>query len=195
MTPTSELLLSAQTIIYGFAVARLLHGAPGIFTLKKSSVLVIIVWITCCLHVALNLWTITNIFEQRLDFFDFLLLFVYAGVAYFMCDTLTPHNSENIESVTDHFTSIRKRYWLCHISLCINMIFIFEYTARSRNVVTEEKILLFYVVVIIPWMLISIFGLYAKTKNLQLIAVSIQLFLYLFNTFFVFLESSSIVGK
>ena len=192
MTPTSELLLSAQTIIYGFAVARLLHGAPGIFTLKKSSVLVIIVWITCCLHVALNLWSITNIFEQRLDFFDFLLLFVYAGIAYFMCDTLTPHNSENIESFIDHFNLIRKRYWLCHISLCINTVFVFEYTARARNVVTEEKILLFYVVVIIPWMLISIFGLYAKTKNLQLIAVSIQLFLYLFNTFFVFLESSSI---
>ena len=110
---------------------------------------------------------------------------------YFMCDTLTPHNSENIESFTDHFNLIRKRYWLCHISLCINMIFIFEYTAK--NVVTEEKISLFYVVIIIPWMLISIFGLYAKTKNLQLIAVSIQLFLYLFNTFFVFLESSSIV--
>ena len=27
MTPTSELLLSAETIILGFAVARLLHGA------------------------------------------------------------------------------------------------------------------------------------------------------------------------
>ena len=193
MTPTSELLLSAQTIIYGFAVARLLHGAPGIFTLKKSSVSVIIVWITCCLHVALNLWSITNIFEQRLDFFDFLLLLVYAGIAFFMCDTLTPHNCEQIKSFTDHFNLIKKRYWLCHISLCINTVFVFEYTARARNVVTEEKILLFYVVVIIPWMLISIFGLYAKTKTFQLIAVSIQLFLYLFNTFFIFLESSSIV--
>ena len=110
-----------------------------------------------------------------------------------MCDNLTPHNSDQIKSFTDHFNLIRKRYWLCHISLCINMVFVFEYTARARNVVTEEKIILFYVVVIIPWMLISIFGLNAKTKNLQLIAVSIQLFLYLFNTFFIFLESSSIV--
>ena len=180
MTPTSELLLSAETIIFGFAVARLLHGAPGIFTLKKSSVSVIIVWITCCLHVALNLWSITNIFEQRLDFFDFLLLLVYAGIAFFMCDTLTPHNCEQIKSFTDHFNLIRKRYWLCHISLCINTVFVFEYTARARNVVTEEKILLFYVVVIIPWMLISIFGLYAKTKIFNLSQ-------FLYNYFFIYL--------
>ena len=157
MTPTSELTLSAETIIFGFAVARLLHGAPGIFSKKKSSVSVIIIWITCCLHVAITLWSGTNRFELRLDFFDFLLNLVFAGITFFMCDTLTPHNSENIESFTDHFNSIRRRYWLCHISLCINMIFIFEYTAK--NVVTEEKISLFYVVIIIPWMLISIFGL------------------------------------
>ena len=193
MTPTSELLLSAETIIFGFAVARLLHGAPGIFTLKKSSVSVIIVWITCCLHVALNLWSITNIFEQRLDFFDFLLKLVFAGITFFMCDNLTPHNSDQIKSFTDHFNLIRKRYWLCHISLCINTVFVFEYTARARNFVTEEKILLFYVVVIIPCMLISIFGLYAKTKNLQFIAVSLLLFLYSFNGSVTLLESSSIV--
>ena len=193
MTPTSELLLSAETIIFGFAVARLLHGAPGIFTLKKSSVSVIIVWIICCLHIATNLWSTTNRFELRLDFFDFLLKLVFAGITFFMCDNLTPHNSDQIKSFNDHFNLIRKRYWLCHISLCINMVFVFEYTARARNVVTEEKILLFYMVVILPWMLVSIFGLNTKTKNLQLIAVSIQLFLYLFNTFFIFLESSSIV--
>ena len=35
MTPTSELLLSAETIILGFALARLLHGAPGIFNGKN----------------------------------------------------------------------------------------------------------------------------------------------------------------
>ena len=191
MTPTSELLLSAETIIFGFAVARLLHGAPGIFTLKKSSVSVIIVWITCCLHVALNLWSNTNLFEQRLDFFDFMLLLVSAGIAFFMCDTLTPHNSEQIKSYTDHFNLIKKRYWLCHISLCINMVIIFEYTAK--NVVTEEMYRLFYVAIIIPWMLISIFGFYSKTKNLQLIAVSLLLFLYSFNSSVTLLESSSIV--
>ena len=191
MTPTSELLLSAETIILGFALARLLHGAPGIFTLKKSSVSVIIVWIICCLHIATNLWSTTARFELRLDFFDFLLKLVFAGITFFMCDNLTPHNSDQIKSFTDHFNLIRKRYWLCHISLCINLVFIFEYTVK--NIVTEEMYRLTYVAILIPWMLISIFGLYAKTKNLQLIAVSIQLFLYLFNTFFVFLESSSIV--
>ena len=191
MTPTSELLLSAETIIFGFALARLLHGAPGIFTLKKSSVSVIIVWITCCLHIALNLWSITNIFEQRLDFFDFLLFLVYAGIAFFMCDTLTPHNSEQIKSYTDHFNLIKKRYWLCHISLCINLVIIFEYT--GKNVVTEEMYRLFYAAIIIPWMLISIFGFYSKTKNLQLIAVSLLLFLYSFNSSVTLLESSSIV--
>ena len=191
MTPTSELLLSAETIIFGFAVARLLHGAPGIFTLKKSSVSVIIVWITCCLHIGIALWSTTNRFELRLDFFDFWLKIIFAGITYFMCDQLAPHNSDQIKSFTDHFNLIRKRYWLCHISLCINMIFIFEYTAK--NVVTEEKISLFYVVIIIPWMLISIFGLYAKTKNLQFIAVSLLLFLYSFNGSVTLLESSSIV--
>ena len=191
MTPTSELLLSAETIIFGFAVARLLHGAPGIFTLKKSSVSVIIVWITCCLHIGIALWSITNRFELRLDFFDFWLKIIFAGITYFMCDNLTPHNSDQIKSFTDHFNLIRKRYWLCHISLCINMVFIFEYTAK--NVVTEEKISLFYVVIIIPWMLISIFGLYAKIKNLQFIRVSLLLFLYSFNGSVTLLESSSIV--
>ena len=83
MTPTSELLLSAETIIFGFAVARLLHGAPGIFTLKKSSVSVIIVWITCCLHVAITLWSGTNRFELSLDFFDFLLNLVFFCRNYF----------------------------------------------------------------------------------------------------------------
>ena len=188
MTPTSELLLSAETIIFGFAVARLLHGAPGIFTLKKSSVSVIIVWIICCLHIATNLWSTTARFELRLDFFDFLLKLVFAGITFFMCDNLTPHNSDQIKSFTDHFNLIRKRYWLCHISLYINMIFIFEYTAK--NIVMEEKISLFYVVIIIPWMLISIF---AKTKNLQFIVVSLLLFLYSFNGSVTLLESSSIV--
>ena len=107
-----------------------------------------------------------------------------------MCDNLTPHNSDQIKSFTDHFNLIRKRYWLCHISCCINIVFIFEYTIK--NIITEEKILLFYVVAIIPWMLISIFGLYSKTKNLQLIAVSLLLFLYSFNSSFPFLESSSL---
>ena len=191
MTPTSELLLSAETIILGFAIARLLHGAPGIFTLKKSSVSVIIVWIICCLHIATNLWSTTNRFELRLDFFDFLLKLVFAGITFFMCDNLTPHNSDQIKSFTDHFNLIRKRYWLCHISLCINMVIIFEYTAK--NVVTEEMYRLFYVAIIIPWMLISIFGFYSKTKNLQLIAVSLLLFLYSFNSSVTLLESSSIV--
>ena len=86
---------------------------------------------------------------------------------------------------------------LCTIDFCVLRVlwctvFVFEYTARARNIVTVEKILLFYVVVIIPWMLISIFGLNAKTKNLQLIAVSLLLFLYLFNSSFTFLESSSL---
>ena len=40
---------------------------------------------------------------------------------------------------------------------------------------------------------VSIFGLNAKTKNLQLIAVSLLLFLYSFNSSFTFFESSSIV--
>ena len=190
MTPTSELLLSAETIILGFAIARLLHGAPGIFTLKKSSVSVIIVWIICCLHIATNLWSTTARFELRLDFFDFLLKLVFAGITFFMCDNLTPHNSDQIKSFTDHFNLIRKRYWLCHISLCINLVFIFEYTVK--NIVTEEMYRLTYVAIIIPWMLISIFGLYSKTKNLQLIAVSLLLFLYLFNSAFTFLESSSL---
>ena len=192
MTPTSELLLSAETIILGFAIARLLHGAPGIFTLKKSSVSVIIVWITCCLHIALSLWSITNRFELRLDFFDFWLKIIFAGITYFMCDNLTPHNSDQIKSFTDHFNLIRKRYWLCHIGLCINIAFAHEYTGIAKNIITREKSLLFYMVVILPWMLVSIFGLNAKTKNLQLIAVSLLLFLYLFNSVFTFLESSSL---
>ena len=193
MTPTSELLLSAETIIFGFAVARLLHGAPGIFTLKKSSVSVIIVWIICCLHIATNLWSTTARFELRLDFFDFLLKLVFAGITFFMCDNLTPHNSDQIKSFTDHFNLIRKRYWLCHIGCCINIALAHEYTGIAKNIITREKSLLFYMVAILPWMLVSIFGLNAKTKNLQLIAVSLLLFLYLFNSAFTFLESSSIV--
>ena len=192
MTPTSELLLSAETIILGFAVARLLHGAPGIFTLKKSSVSVIIVWIICCLHIATNLWSTTNRFELRLDFFDFWLKIIFAGITYFMCDNLTPHNSDQIKSFTDHFNLIRKRYWLCHIGCCINIAFAHEYTGIAKNIITRDKSLLFYMVVILPWMLVSIFGLNAKTKNLQLIAVSLLLFMYLFNSVFTFLESSSL---
>ena len=192
MTPTSELLLSAETIIFGFAVARLLHGAPGIFTLKKSSVSVIIVWITFCLHIGIALWSTTNRFELRLDFFDFWLKIIFAGITYFMCDNLTPHNSDQIKSFTDHFNLIRKRYWLCHIGLCINIAFAHEYTGIAKNIITREKSFLFYMVVILPWMLVSIFGLNAKTKNLQLIAVSLLLFLYLFNSAFTFLESSSL---
>ena len=192
MTPTSELLLSAETIILGFAVARLLHGAPGIFTLKKSSASVIIVWITCCLHIGIALWSITNRFELRLDFFDFWLKIIFAGITYFMCDQLAPHNSDQIKSFSDHFNLIRKRYWLCHIGLCINIAFAHEYTGIAKNIITREKSLLFYMVVILPWMLVSIFGLNAKTKNLQLIAVSLLLFMYLFNSAFTFLESSSL---
>ena len=140
---------------------------------------------------SLSLWSITNRFELRLDFFDFWLKIIFAGITYFMCDNLTPHNSDQIKSFTDHFNLIRKRYWLCHISLCINMIFIFEYTVK--NIVTEEMYRLTYVAILTPWMLISIFGLYSKTKNLQLIVVSLLLFSYSFNSSFTLLESSSIV--
>ena len=109
-----------------------------------------------------------------------------------MCDNLTPHNSDQIKSFTDHFNLIRKRYWLCHIGCCINIAIAHEYTGIAKNIITREKSLLFYMVAILPWMLVSIFGLKAKTKNLQLIAVSLLLFLYLFNSAFTFLESSSL---
>ena len=98
MASVSELVLSAETIVYGFAIARLLHGAQKIFTSPKSSFTVKLIWVTCCVHVSSAIWSSTNLFViDKLDFIDFNIRLIFAGISYFMCDSLAPHNSENIE--------------------------------------------------------------------------------------------------
>ena len=184
-------MVSAETIILGFAIARLLHGAPGVFSKNKSSITVIFVWISCCIHIAITLWTNTNRFDLTLDFFDFLLALVYAGICYFMCDSLTPHNAENIESFDNHFFSIRKKYWFCHIAMCLLGALMVE-NAKADGVVIE-KYEMFYLVIIIPWLLISLFGFFIKSKRQQFIAALFFLILILFNSSVTLYESSSLI--
>ena len=191
MTPLSEFFLTAESIVYGFAIARLLHGAPGIFTINKSSITVIIVWITCCLHISVSLWSSTNRFGfESLDFLDFNLVLIYSGITYFMCDSITPHNAEKIESWHSHYLSIRNRYWICHTFLALDSIMKVEYSAKHH---IGEMYEVLYVFILIPWILISLFGYFAKSEKIQLIAVTTLLLFYCYNSFVTFLSSSALV--
>ncbi len=193
MSPTSELMVSADTIILGFAIARLLHGASGIFSKNKSSLTIIFVWISCCIHIAITLWTNTNRFELRLDFLDFVLQLIYASICYFMCDSLTPHNAEKIESFSHHFISIRKKYWSCHISMSLLAAVMFEkYQAYDLFI---EKYEMVYLFIITPWLLISLFGFFAKSKQYQFIAALLFLILIIFNSSVTLFESASLTNK
>ena len=53
---------------------------------------------------------------------------------------------------------------------------------------------LFYSVVIIPWILIIILGLYAKSEKLQLLAAALHLIYYIFNGIGTMLNSASITN-
>ena len=193
MASVSELVLSAETIVYGFAIARLLHGAQKIFTSPKSSFTVKLIWVTCCVHVSSAIWSSTNLFViDKLDFIDFNIRLIFAGISYFMCDSLAPHNSENIESFHDHFFEIRIRYWVCNLLMALNGIAQIEYTAKYN--ILPEMYNLFYSVVIIPWILIIILGLYAKSEKLQLLAAALHLIYYIFNGIGTMLNSASITN-
>ena len=76
--------------------------------------------------------------------------------------------------------------------MALNGIAQIEYTAKYN--ILPEMYNLFYSVVIIPWILIIILGLYAKSEKLQLLAAAFHLIYYIFNGIGTMLNSASITN-
>ncbi len=65
-----------------------------------------------------------------------------------------------------------------------------EYSAKHH---IGEMYELLYFFILIPWIMISLFGYFAKSEKIQLIAVTTLLLFYCYNSFVTFLSSSALV--
>ena len=72
-----EIAVTAQSVILGFACARLLHATPHLF-LKLCDLKIYLVWYVLCLHILITFWTTINIAKlPDYDFLDFVVLMNY----------------------------------------------------------------------------------------------------------------------
>ena len=93
-----EIAVTAQSVILGFACARVLHATPHIFS-KLRYLKIYILWYVLCLHILNTFWTTMIITKlPDFDFLDFVLLMIYSGVTFIMCNSVFPSNSEKISS-------------------------------------------------------------------------------------------------
>ena len=131
-----EIAVTAQSVILGFACARLLHATPHLF-LKLCDLKIYLVWYVLCLHILIAFWTTMNITKlPDFDFLDFVLLMIYSGVSFIMCDSVFPSNSDKISSWENHYFTINKIFWVCNILCALTLIINIE---KSLHVVLEMK--------------------------------------------------------
>ena len=110
-----DIAVTAQSVILGFACARVLHATPHIFS-KLCYLKIYLLWYVLCLHILNTFWT--TMFITKLpdfDFLDFVLLIIYSGVTFIMCNSVFPSNSDKISSWENHYFTINKIFWVCNI--------------------------------------------------------------------------------
>ena len=103
-----EIAVTAQSVILGFACARVLHATPHLF-FKLRDLKIYFVWYVLCLHIFITFWTNLSITKlPDYDFLDFVLLMIYSGVTFIMCDSVFPSNSDENSSWKEHYLTINK---------------------------------------------------------------------------------------
>ena len=117
--PVFEILITAQSVILGFACARILHSTSIIFS-KSCDFKIYLTWYNLVLTIFISFWTSINLSRVvEYDFLDFSLLMIYQGLIFIMCDSMFPTNSDKISSWDDHYLKYNQIYWFCNFACAI----------------------------------------------------------------------------
>ena len=183
-----EIAVTAQSVILGFACARLLHATPHLF-LKLCDLKIYLVWYVLCLHILIAFWTTMNITKlPDFDFLDFVLLMIYAGVSFIMCDSVFPSNSDKIISWEEHYFAINKIFWVCNILCALTLIIDIE---KSRHIALGEDYHILYFIAIFPWIIYSLVAYFYQKSKVQWIVLILLTVNYTFNALSTFLNQEA----
>ena len=191
----TEFFISIESIILGFGIARLIHGASHIFSKDKSYILTSVIWFSIWLHILLSFWSDTNMIqlEKHLDFLWFCNRVIYYGVVFFMCDLLAPHDVENITSFEQHFKNIKQKYFLGWFFTAILMFSGIPYFWDTQ-VMDKESLLLFLYFGIIPITIFTIIGFLSNNKILIQISIYGMLLTQIFNSLGTFMQQRNFIS-
>ena len=183
-----EIAVTAQSVILGFACARVLHATPHLF-FKLCDLKIYFVWYVLCLHILITFWTIMIITKlPDYDFLDFVLLMIYSGVTFIMCDSVFPSNSDKIFSWEDHYFTINKIFWVCNILCAFILIIQFE---KSFHKALGEDYYIIYFIGIFPWIIYSLVAYFYQKSKVQWIALILLTLNYTFNALSTFLNQEA----
>ena len=180
-----EIAVTAQSVILGFACARVLHATPHLF-FKLCDLKIYLVWYVLCLHILITFWTTLNITKlSDYDFLDFVLLLIYSGVTFIMCDSVFPSNSDKISSWEDHYYKINKIFWVCNILCALNLIVSIE---KSYHKALGEDYHILYFIALFPWIIYSVVAYFYQKSKVHWIALILLTLNYTFNALSTFLN-------
>ena len=180
-----EIAVTAQSVILGFACARVLHATPHLF-FKLCDLKIYFVWYVLCLHIFITFWS--NLSLTKLpdyDFLDFVLLMIYSGVTFIMCDSVFPSNSDKISSWKEHYLKINKIFWVCNILCALNLIIQFE---KSYHIAWGEDYYMIYFISIFPWIIYSLVAYFYQKSKVQYVVLILLTLSYSFNALSTFLN-------
>ena len=183
-----EIAVTAQSVILGFACARVLHATPHLF-FKLCDLKIYLVWYVLCLHILIAFWTTMNITKlPDFDFLDFVLLMIYSGVSFIMCDSVFPSNSDKISSWENHYFTINKIFWVCNILCALTLIIDIE---KSRHIALGEDYYILYFIGILPWIIYSLAAYFYQKSKVQWIVLILLTVNYTFNALSTFLNQEA----
>ena len=122
------------------------------------------------------------------DFLDFVLLMIYSGVTFIMCDSVFPSNSDKISSWEDHYFTINKIFWVCNILCALTLIIQFE---KSFHITLGEDYYIIYFIGIFPWIIYSLVAYFYQKSKVQWIALILLTLNYTFNALSTFLNQEA----
>ena len=183
-----DIAVTAQSVILGFACARVLHATPHIFS-KLRYLKIYLLWYVLCLHILNTFWTTMIITKlPDFDFLDFVLLIIYSGVTFIMCNSVFPSNSDKISSWENHYFTINKIFWVCNIVCALNIIIQLE---KSHHKVFGEDYYIVYFIVLFPWIIYSVVAYLYQKSNVQWIALILLTLTYTANALSTFLNQDA----
>tara|TARA_B100000700_G_C14948910_1_gene810658 strand:- start:992 stop:1378 length:387 start_codon:yes stop_codon:yes gene_type:complete len=119
------------------------------------------------------------------DFLDFVLLMIYSGVTFIMCDSVFPRNSDTISSWEYQYFSVNKIFWVCNILCALNLIVSIE---KSYHKALGEDYYILYFVGLFPWIIYSIVAYFFQKSKVQWVALILLTLNYTFNALSTFLN-------
>ena len=163
-----EVIVTAQSVILGFACARILHSTPYLFS-KLCDIKIYLVWYILILHIFTSFWTSISISRlTEYDFLDFILLMIYQGLAFIMSDTIFPTNSDKIINWDEHYFKRNKTFWFC---LFVSAIVAIIQIEKAYHNILGDNYFVIYFVLFIPWILGSLLGYSRQKAKMQWIAL------------------------